>query len=152
MVLFLSNLLLAVGLPSFMTQVWGCSDDMEGAYRQIPVIDDHLRYSVIAIWHPVERGWRFAILYGLAFGLSAAVLHFNRWGGLLTALSRRWLAVPLVAFFDDFKSTDAKFCIHGGARCVRGLFDLVGSRLDPNKRQAPNNYLIFGRRRRLSTS
>ena len=39
--------------------------------------DDQLRFSSMAVY--VEgQGWRFTILYGLACGLEAAVVAFNR--------------------------------------------------------------------------
>ena len=53
------------------------TDDLPDAYRGHPVKDQHLRYSVLAIWVP-NTGWRFTVLWGLAYGLEAAVVAFNR--------------------------------------------------------------------------
>ena len=53
------------------------ADDLKRAYRQIPVWGDHLRFSVIAVYHPELGCWVFAILYGLCFGAMASVLQFK---------------------------------------------------------------------------
>ena len=42
-------------------------------------------------------------LHGLAFGLVWAVLTFNRYSAFISALARRWLAIPCTNFKYDFK-------------------------------------------------
>ena len=76
---------------------------MSKAYRQIPVSEEHLKHSVVCLWNPVAGKWVFAILHGLAFGLVWAVLTFNRYPAFISALARRWLAIPCTNFYDDFK-------------------------------------------------
>ena len=44
-------------------------------------------------------------MFAMLFGLMAAVLQFNRVSGLLVALARRWIALPVLGYFDDFKYT-----------------------------------------------
>ena len=34
--------------------------DMKGAYRQVPVQDCRLRFSVVALWHPRQKRWFLA--------------------------------------------------------------------------------------------
>jgi len=80
--------------------------DMEDAYRQLPVADDQVRWAVVTVWCPTGSRWLFGLLRALAFGEYAAVLYFNRLPSLLCALGRRWLAVPVIAFYDDFKVID----------------------------------------------
>ena len=44
------------------------TDDLPDAYRGLPVADDQLRFSYVAIFLP-DTGWRFTPMYGLAYGL-----------------------------------------------------------------------------------
>ena len=52
--------------------------DMKSAYRQVPVHPDQQRFHIVALWHPSRAQWMFAELHALCFGLSSAVLQFNR--------------------------------------------------------------------------
>lgn len=71
------------------------TDDLPDAYRGLPVADDHLRYSNISIYVP-DTGWRFTTLYGLTYGLEAAVVP-----QLGIAITRRCLVGCCAAYFDD---------------------------------------------------
>ena len=117
--------------------------DLEKAYRQIPVIPEHLRFSIVAIYHPERRQWVFAECDGLAFGLSAAVLGFNRVPSFIVALARRWLAIPLFSFFDDFKVLDVACSSGSATRSFLQLLDWLGYRRDPGKDQMPSADAIF---------
>ena len=77
--------------------------DMKGAYRQIPVWSQHVRFHIVALWCPIHNRWMFAELQGLAFGLAVAVLQFNRVPTFLTTIARRWLGIPAISFFDDVR-------------------------------------------------
>ena len=50
--------------------------DMAKAFRQVPVLPSHMRFSVIAVYHPYNKRWVFFLLVGAAFGIKAAVLLF----------------------------------------------------------------------------
>ena len=117
--------------------------DLEKAYRQIPVIPEHLRFSIVAIYHPERRQWVFAECDGLAFGLSAAVLGFNRVPSFIVALARRWLAIPLFSFFDDFKVLDVACSSGSATRSFLQLLGWLGYRRDPGKDQMPSTDAIF---------
>lgn len=62
------------------------TDDLPDAYRGLPVQDDHLRFSNVAVFVPGE-GWRFTTMYGLAYGLESAVVSFNRFPQLGIAIA-----------------------------------------------------------------
>eukprot|EP00973_Karenia_brevis_P075139 10438828-Karenia_brevis.AAC.1 len=64
---------------------------MKSAYRQLPVAQDQQRFSMIAIWHVHRKCWVFGELHAMAFGV---------------AVARRWLAIPVISYFDDFRITD----------------------------------------------
>ena len=81
------------------------TDDLPDAYRGLPVCDNHLRYSNIAVLVP-QVGWRFTTLYGLAYGLESAVVAFNRFPQLGVAITRRCLLGCCAAHFDDELSVE----------------------------------------------
>ena len=62
-------------VPSWLGLRLG-TDDLPDAYRGLPVCDDHLRFSVVAVFVP-DVGWRFTTLFGLAYGLESAVISFK---------------------------------------------------------------------------
>ena len=77
------------------------TEDLDEAYGQCPARPDQ-RNACIVAWHSPSRGWRFAEAKGLVFGLSAAVVGFNRWPALITAGFRRFFAGLGANYFDDF--------------------------------------------------
>ena len=79
---------------------------MKTAFRQIPIKEDDQQFHIIAIYSHVAGQWVLGELKGLVFGLGAAVLEFNRIPIYLAALARRWLAIPFLDFYDDFRLFD----------------------------------------------
>lgn len=108
------------------------TDDLPDAYRGLPVCDSHLCYSNIAIFVP-QVGWRFTTLYGLAYGLEAAVVAFNRFPQLGVAIARRCLLSCCAAYFDDELSVEF---IRDACVSQRGLkmtFTFMGAPPQPAK-------------------
>jgi hypothetical protein len=87
-------------------QISAGSRDMKSAYKQIALDGKQAAYVVIVVWDMCENRWRFIISRALLFGLSGTVLLFNRIPNMLVAIARRWLALPVHAFFDDFRIVD----------------------------------------------
>ena len=73
------------------------TDDLPDAYRGLPVCDQHMAFSAVAIYVP-DHGWRFSPLHGLAYGLESAVVHFNRLPQLGVAAARRLFLERLAMF------------------------------------------------------
>jgi hypothetical protein len=88
----------------------------------------------VAVWHPEQQQWVFAELIGLAFGLAVAVLMF-RVPAHLVALARRWLGIPCLNYFDDFRF----HCLQPHAQATWTAFTelakLTGWIFDPDKDQ-----------------
>ena len=81
--------------------------------------------------------WRFAISWALPFGLSGAVLHFNRVPAFITAFCRRWLAIPVQHFFDDFRIVEPSFTKESGYKWFAKVAEFLGWRFDPDKDHPP---------------
>ncbi|OLP99622.1 hypothetical protein AK812_SmicGene17832 [Symbiodinium microadriaticum] len=129
--------------PAAFLQVRLGTDDLPDAYRGHPVQDSHLRFSVVSVFVP-GTGWRFTVLYGLAFGLEAAVVAFNRLPLLGVAVARRCTTSLCAAYFDDELSLEF---ISGHDVSQQGLtcvFRLLGSPPQPSKAfpPAPNRHYL----------
>ena len=107
--------------------------DLKSAYRQFCVKPSDLPFSIIVVWDIERKRWCFGILHALAFGESSAVLQFNRHPCLLTALARRWFAIPVCHYFDDFRLMDPVFANESGTDTFDYLSQLLGYRFDPDK-------------------
>ena len=120
------------------------TQDMWKAYRQIPCHEDQIQYMTVMVWHPDKKEWMFGESKGLLFGLTGAVLAFNRVPALIVAIARRWLAIPVQNFFDDFRIMDIAKS-NGSANRFFCLLtqEVLGFRVDSAKEQKPDCRAIF---------
>ena len=102
------------------------TDDLPEAYRGHPVCDTHLPLSVVAIFVP-HKGWRFTVLFGLAYGLEAAVVAFNRLPLLGVAAARRCASSMSAAYFDDELSLEFIANEEVSRKGLLTVFKLLGS-------------------------
>ena len=77
------------------------ADYLADAYHGIPNCPTQLGLCVVAIMNPESKIIQFQISFTHLFGLSAAVVNFNRLPELLTAVCRRIGACPTWHLFDD---------------------------------------------------
>ena len=115
----------------------GSSRDMKSAYKQISVDAEHLRFVVIVIYDPFLCVWRYAISYALPFGLAGSVLHFNRVPAFITAVCRRFFAIPVQHFYDDFRILEPALTKGSGFKWFSKIVDLLGWVFDPKKDNPP---------------
>lgn len=129
-------------LPPWCDFVLG-TEDMKHAYRQCPIVPDQRCCSVIAFWDHVHHSIRFVVLNSLPFGLSSAVLNFNRTPALLTAVARRMTGCAASYFFDDSCVVDLVAGQGFAQACLREIYSLAGAELDPDKSQVPAGCRAF---------
>ncbi|CAE7257437.1 unnamed protein product [Symbiodinium microadriaticum] len=112
------------------------TDDLPDAYRGHPVLQSQLKFSIVAVYVP-NAGWRFIILWGLAYGLEAAVVAFNRFSTFGVSIARRCASSMAAAYFDDELSVEF---VHGSCVSQTGLklvFKLLGAPPQPVKSFPP---------------
>ena len=63
--------------------------DMSSAYRQLPNAPSEAQAMIVCFFDPDCKDLRFARLKAHPYGLSAAVINFNRVPAIMTALVRR---------------------------------------------------------------
>ena len=117
-------------------RLWIGTDDLPDAYRGLPVLPAHQRFSVVAIFVP-NVGWRFTLLWGLAFGLESAVVAFNRFPQLGIAISRRCTLGLTAAYFDDELAVETIADSDVSQAGLRLTFQLLGAPPQPEKGYVP---------------
>ena len=69
------------------------SRHMKAAYKQLPRDRKQATLAIIVVYDSTMGRWRFEISKALLFGLSGAVLNFNRVPFFIVAMARRWLGI-----------------------------------------------------------
>jgi len=82
------------------------ADDLADAYHGVPNIPAQMNLCVVAMRNPHTGTTEFYISKSHLFGLSAAVVNFNRLPELMTAICRRIGHAPSWHFFDDQGTLD----------------------------------------------
>ena len=112
------------------------TDDLPDAYRGLPVADQHLPFSIVAIYVP-EVGWRFTPLFGLAYGLESAVVHFNRFPLVAIAAARRFCLSFCTSYFDDELSVEFLRDSNCSQRGLAAVLEALGAPPQAPKAFAP---------------
>ena len=72
------------------------------AYKFLPLRPSDSQFAAIALWNPDGENWYVCFPRAHLFGSTAAVLHYNCFSRLLTALLTRLLTLPIFGHFGDF--------------------------------------------------
>ena len=113
------------------------TEDMKGAYRQVPLLPEHVRYSITAVYDPHWRDVKLYEIYGQPFGAGHAVPNFCRVAEWLARCACRLFQLLIDHFFDDFFLIEEENLAETAVWCLREFFGLMGFKLDPSKSQPP---------------
>ena len=91
-----------------------------------------------------EAGVGVPIFNGCTFGLSSAVLIFNRLTTLATATSRRTFGVLVDVYFDDNAVIESMEFSGCGQRCHRATYEAFGAPLSEKKNIAVDTAVLLG--------
>ena len=128
--------------PTWFVPVFGCVD-MQSAYRQIPNVPEESPLLIVAIWHPRVSEIRYALMRAHPFGLSSAVLKFNRLPALATAVARQCLATAAAFYFDDTGIFDLACSRGSGQESLQCVYQVFGAVLDELKQQPMASQRVF---------
>ena len=109
-------------------------EDMSDAYRQCPVAPEDEPVCIVAFFHADLHKVVYMRQYGHLYGLSSAVLNFNRLPMMLTASIRRITGVLSAALYDNNVVIDVFGAKGSGQQAVRTPFEVVGAELNACKR------------------
>ncbi len=111
--------------------VWG--HDHDGAYRQLPLQDPSLAYVLLL----TPEGPTLWLHHVLLFGSAASVWSYNRFGDMLTSLTRVLTATPVVHFVDDYGSIQPTSQATSGFQGFGHLNSTLGFHMKQSKEQPP---------------
>ena len=107
--------------------------DMSDAYRQVPIDPQHQRANVVCWFATGLKKWQFAVVRGMVFGVSSAVLTFNRLPALTIAMARRMFGIVAAAYYDDFVTVSSVSDQASAREALQTCLSAVGGRFGPEK-------------------
>ena len=113
--------------------VWG--HDHDGAYRQLPLQDPSLAYVLLL----TPEGPTLWLHHVLLFGSAVSVWSYNRFGDMLTSLTRVLTATPVVHFVDDYGSIQPVPHATSGFQGFGHLNSTLGFHMKQSKAQPPQH-------------
>ena len=111
--------------------VWG--HDHDGAYRQLPLREPEVAYVLLqtpqgpTLWHH----------HVLLFGSAASVWAYNRFGDMLTHISRCLCGIPVLHYVDDYGSINHTQDSHSSFETFSKLNSILGFHMKKTKEQPP---------------
>eukprot|EP00435_Cladocopium_sp_Y103_P040890 s1234_g11.t1 len=124
----------------FNTGLHIATEDMAGAYRQVPLTDSQVRISVTAVYDPQSKQPALFEIYGQPFGAAHAVPNFYRVAEWACRLMVRAYHLMVDHFFDDYFAVVRPRESQTSIFCLQEAFKLLGLVLDPEKSQPPSDF------------
>lgn len=114
------------------------TEDMRGAYRQVPLSDSQTSISVTGVYNPNTKSVELYLMHGQPFGAGHAVPNFYRVAEWISRLLIRAFGSVIDHFFDDFFLVSVAQESKTASFCVKEVFGALGFLLDPEKTQIPS--------------
>jgi hypothetical protein len=144
MVDYLMSMVAAMG-KAFNGALWIGTEDMAGAYRQVPLTDSQVRISITAVYNPESESVELFEIYGQPFGAAHAVPNFYRVAEWACRLMIRAFTAMIDHFFDDYFVVLRPGEAEGTMFCIKEAFKLIGLVLDDEKSQPPGDFsMVLG--------
>ena len=121
------------GQHGTQSELW--THDLDSAYRQFPVRDRSVAYTVLI----TPSGPTLWCHGALCFGASASVWAFNRCADAIQFAARKLLLLPVHHFVDDFAAAEPTTLAHTGFTSFQSLFEILGLQMKPSKACAPRS-------------
>ena len=126
------------------TRIQGWVLDERKAYRQIPILPAHRRWSVITLRQPETGKISFFVMIGHSFGLVAAVYNYNRRSAAITDILRRLFWVAAFNFYDDKYGFELETTCSSAFECSQKVHGWLGAKFDAKKLQLCFDPTILG--------
>ena len=118
--------------------------DERKAYRQIAILPQQRRWSVIALKQPSSGKIAFFAMIGHSFGLVAAVYNYNRRSAAITDVLRRLFLVAAFNFYDDKYGFEPEATCSSAFEVAQKVHWWLGAQFDPKKLQLCQDPTILG--------
>lgn len=100
--------------------------DLKSAYRQVPVMSEHLKYGFVCVYNTDEQRPQLYRMLTLPFGASHSVYSFLRLSRMIFEIASRSLYVLNTNFYDDFVLASPVDLQCSAARSFELLLSLTG--------------------------
>ena len=111
-------------------RVSGRALDLRRAFKQLAVRPSMRAVSIIAIWHPGEKGVRYYILRAMPFGARNAVYIFGSVARALDHILTNLFSFSVSQYVDDFPQVELD-SLQGGIQAEQ-VFELLGWEVKKN--------------------
>ena len=118
--------------------------DHEAAYKQLPMDPADQLFAIIALRHPTSGIWHGFRSRTLVFGSIAAVIHYNVFSRLITAIFNKTFGIPLICFFDDFAALLPRLLARKGMAVFTGFCNILGIKLKSDKSELGPEVTFLG--------
>lgn len=108
------------------SELMGKTYDLTSAYRQVPIKQDHLKFSYFAIYNCRTGKPEVYQLLTLPFGATHSVYNFLRLAKMIFSVATRGLFLLTTNFYDDFILASRKGLVESAQSAMELVFMLTG--------------------------
>ncbi|CAE7239837.1 unnamed protein product [Symbiodinium sp. CCMP2456] len=116
-------------------QIVGRALDLKSAYKQLASVPCDAWPSILAVWDPSERKYKYFRFATLPFGAVHSVTAFNRVARALRAILLKIVRLVVTSFYDDFCQLELQDLADSAQGTAQLVMQLLGWRIaeDPKK-------------------
>ncbi len=118
--------------------------DERKAYRQVEILPDHRRFSVICLKNPESDRPCFFIMVGHSFGLVSAVYNYNRRSAAINEFLVSLFGLVAFSFYDDKYGFEPLETIESAHQVSQAVHFWLGAQFDQKKLQLSRSPVILG--------
>ena len=118
--------------------------DEKKAYRQVPVVPEHRKYSVITMKDPSTKKPAFFIMVGHSFGLVSAVYNYNRRSAAINEFLVSIFGLVAFSFYDDKYGFEIRETVKSAHQVAQLVHFWLGAQFETKKLQLSRDPTILG--------
>ena len=115
-----------------------------GSYRQIAILPDHRKFSVICLKDPQDSKAKCFVMIGHSFGLVSSVYNYNRRLSAINEILEKIFSLVAFSFYDDKYGFEPKDTIDPAFEVAQKVHTFLGARFDQKKLRSPTKPVISG--------
>ena len=118
--------------------------DERKAYRQIAILPDHQKFSVLCLKDPYDAKAKFFVMIGHSFGLVSSVYNYNRRSSAINEILEKIFSLVAFNFYDEKYLFEAKDTLDSAFEAAQKVHTLLGARFDQKQFQISTKPVILG--------
>ncbi|CAE7645183.1 unnamed protein product [Symbiodinium necroappetens] len=118
--------------------------DERKAYRQLPILPQHRKFSVMCLKDPDDDRPKYFVMIGHSFGLVSAVYNYNRRSAALNDIFTRLFRMVSFNFYDDKYGFETELTAPSAKFVAETIHWLLGPSFDQKKLQVSFLPVVLG--------